>query len=193
MWSFVSYTSYTSSPIIGFFSNTKFKSLSPRKPNRYKIVLNRLHEKRSFTKCHLFCFILPDNKKKMSTWKFKLLTPIKSSCRRIALYPVYWWWWLFPRLRELCRRVRRFLPRLHMFCVSGDQLAYTNFRWCFCCYCCCCFAWISPQWLSEPRRPWSNGPWRVACGLVSLIGSHTIPGRHSQSTPTLLGHGCMRV
>ena len=32
---------------------------------------------------------------------------------------------------------------------------------------------------------------RVACELVSLIGSHTRPRQHSQPTPTSFGHRCM--
>ena len=31
--------------------------------------------------------------------------------------------------------------------------------------------------------------WRVACELVSLIGSYSMTGQHSQPTPTSLGKG----
>ena len=76
------------------------------------------------------------------------------------------------------------------FFFSGDQLAHINPPPFF-------FGGggcrVSPQWLSELRRMWPRAPWLVACELVSLIGSHTMPGQHSQQTPTSLGQGCMRV
>ena len=31
------------------------------------------------------------------------------------------------------------------------------------------------------------------CELVSLMGSHIMPGRHSQPTLTSFGQGCMRI
>ena len=34
---------------------------------------------------------------------------------------------------------------------------------------------------------------RIACELVFMIGPHTVSGQHSQSTPALLGQGCMHV
>ena len=79
------------------------------------------------------------------------------------------------------------LPALFIF-LSGDQLARTNFTssspssssillFCF-------VAGISPQWLSELRRLWPVFPDELDVSLFSLIaiGSHTVPGQHSQPT-----------
>ena len=52
---------------------------------------------------------------------------------------------------------------------------------------------INRRLLSELRRLWTSVPWQVACELVSLMGFHTVPGQHSQPTPTWLGHGCIHV
>ena len=65
---------------------------------------------------------------------------------------------------------------------SGGQLVYSNST---------LYARIGLQWLSELRRPWPSFPRRDACEFVSLIGSHIMPGQHSQPTPTLLGQGCL--
>ena len=54
----------------------------------------------------------------------------------------------------------------------------------------------SVQWLSELRQLWMSVPWWVACELISLMGSHTVPEQQSQSTPTSLGQGynvCLAV
>ena len=51
----------------------------------------------------------------------------------------------------------------------------------------------SPQWLCELIWLWTSVPWRVACELVTLIGSHTKRGQNSQPTPTSLGQGWMHV
>ena len=61
------------------------------------------------------------------------------------------------------------------FFRSGDQIAHTNLTF-----------WdrISPQWLSQLRRLWPNVPDEFACALVSLKSAHTMPGQHSQPTPT---------
>ena len=45
---------------------------------------------------------------------------------------------------------------------------------------------ISPQRPSVLRRLWTNVPWRVAFELVSMMGSHTVPGQLNQSAPTSL-------
>ena len=60
------------------------------------------------------------------------------------------------------------------FFVSGDQLACTNST---------LKARIRPQWLSRLRQLWMSVPWHV-CELVPLLGSCTMPGQHSQPTPT---------
>ena len=70
------------------------------------------------------------------------------------------------------------------FFLSGDQFVHTNST---------VYARIGSQWLSEQRWLWPSVPWWVACELVSLLGSHTMPGQHSQPTPTLLGQGCLDV
>ena len=46
---------------------------------------------------------------------------------------------------------------------------------------------------AQLRRQWPSVRWRVACELVSLIGSHTRPGQHGQPILTLLGQGCASV
>ena len=51
----------------------------------------------------------------------------------------------------------------------------------------------SAWWLGELKQMWTSIPCQVACELVSLIGSHTMPAHHSQPLPTSLGQGCMRV
>ena len=51
----------------------------------------------------------------------------------------------------------------------------------------------TPVSLFRLRRMWPRVPWRVACELVSLIGSHTMPGQNSQPTPTSLGRMCLCV
>ena len=68
------------------------------------------------------------------------------------------------------------------FGLSWDQIAHTIFL---------SYDRISPQWLSELRRLWPSVSWWVACELISLIGSHTMPGQHSQPTRTLLHEGCI--
>ena len=52
---------------------------------------------------------------------------------------------------------------------------------------------ISPQWFIGLRWLWTTVPrWEgLACELISLMGSHTVPGQHSQSTLTSLGQNCM--
>ena len=53
---------------------------------------------------------------------------------------------------------------------SRDQLVHAN----------------STLWLSKLRWLWLNVLWWVACELLPLIGSHTMPGQHSQPTLILL-------
>ena len=70
------------------------------------------------------------------------------------------------------------------FLSNGDHLAHTS------------KARVSPQWLSERRQLWPGVSRRVACELIfpdAVIGSHTVPGQHSQPTPTSLGQGCVHV
>ena len=55
------------------------------------------------------------------------------------------------------------------------------------------YARIGPQWLSKLRWLWLSVPCQIVCELISLIGSHTIPGQHYQPNLTSLGHGCMHV
>ena len=81
-------------------------------------------------------------------------------------------------------KARRFPTCAFFFFLTGDQLAHTNST---------LYARIGPQWLSERRRLWPSVSRRVACEPVSLIDSHSMPGQHSQPTPTSLGRGCMRV
>ena len=52
---------------------------------------------------------------------------------------------------------------------------------------------IRPQCLSELRWLWLSVPWWAASELVSLAGSHTMPGQHSQPTTTLSDQRCMCV
>ena len=56
---------------------------------------------------------------------------------------------------------------------------------------------ISPQWLSKRKRLYTSVPWRVAWELVSLIGFHTMPGKHSRPTSIdFVGsrvHACLAV
>ena len=49
------------------------------------------------------------------------------------------------------------------------------------------------QWLSELTPLWTSVPWWAECELISLTGSHTMPGQQGQPTPTLLGQGCMHI
>ena len=52
------------------------------------------------------------------------------------------------------------------------------------------------QWFCEPRRLWTNVPWRVACELDSLMGSNTLPGQHNQPAFNFIGsgvHACLAV
>ena len=50
---------------------------------------------------------------------------------------------------------------------------------------------ISSHRFSELTRLWMSIPRRVACELVSLLGLYTVPGQHSQPTPTSLDQGYM--
>ena len=54
---------------------------------------------------------------------------------------------------------------------------------------------ISPQWLSELRRQWTSVPWQVVCELVVLMpmDSNTMPGQHTQPSPTSFGSKCVCV
>ena len=70
------------------------------------------------------------------------------------------------------------------FFCSGDQLTHINSTF---------QARISPQWHSELRHLWLNVPWQFARELISLTGSHTMPGQHSQPTVTSLGQGYRHV
>ena len=51
-------------------------------------------------------------------------------------------------------------------------------------------AMVNPQWLSELRRPWSSVAWKDTCEFVSLKGSHTMPGEHTQPILTLFDQRC---
>ena len=70
------------------------------------------------------------------------------------------------------------------FFFCRDQLAHTKFT---------LYAGIGPRWLSDLRRLRTNVPLQVVCELRFRIGSHTMPGQHSQPTPTSLGHERMGV
>ena len=77
------------------------------------------------------------------------------------------------------------IPRLWFFLYfyfilyfSADQLAHANST---------LYANIGPQWLSELRQLWPSVPWRVACELVSLISSHTMPGQHYHAHSDCVG------
>ena len=55
---------------------------------------------------------------------------------------------------------------------------------------------ISSQGLSQLRQHWPSVSWWVSCDLVfsdRFPRSRTMPGQHSQPTPTLSGQGCMHV
>ena len=75
-----------------------------------------------------------------------------------------------------------FFSSFFFFFLNGDQLVHINSI---------LYARIGPMWLGTGSVP--SVPWRVACELVSLIGSHTMPWQDSQPTQTSLGQGCMRV
>ena len=49
------------------------------------------------------------------------------------------------------------------------------------------------KWQSELRRSGTSVPWRVACEVLSLMGSNTVPGQNNiivvNSNATLLGRG----
>ena len=72
----------------------------------------------------------------------------------------------------------RIIPCLHIFFLSGDQLACINST---------LSGRISPQWFSKLRCLWTSVPWQVVCELVSLRGSYSILGQYCHSTLTLLG------
>ena len=52
---------------------------------------------------------------------------------------------------------------------------------------------ISVRWLINELRWLLSVPWRVACELISLIRSHTMPEQHCQPTLTSLSQVCMHV
>ena len=54
-------------------------------------------------------------------------------------------------------------------------------------------AMISPQWFNELKWPRTSVLWRVACELISLMGSLTTPGQHWQPSPTSVGKERMRL
>ena len=80
------------------------------------------------------------------------------------------WWWLFLRMQKLGEKVLRVIL-CFVFPLSWDRFAHTNFT------------------LWGQGRSWMSIPQWVACKLVSVMVSHTVPGQHRQPTPTLLGHG----
>ena len=84
-------------------------------------------------------------------------------------------WWLFPRIWGLWRKVRHITPHL-----------YFSLKWRSACTHHTLQAKSSPQGLSEIRRLWTSVPSWVVCEFVSLIGTNTMPGQHSQPTRTSL-------
>ena len=94
----------------------------------------------------------------------------------------HWWWWLFPCWWGLWGKVWWLIPCPRFFFLSEDQLMHTNSTF---------QARISPQWLSKLRWVWPSVSWWVASGFVALIGSHTMPGQHSQPTLTVFSEVCM--
>ena len=94
---------------------------------------------------------------------------------------VTWFWYgmvAFPRMQRFWRKVWRIILCLRLFFFFfNNQLAYANST---------LWARIRPQWLNEL----GSVPWRIACELVYLTGSHTLPGQHDQTVPTLLGQEC---
>ena len=101
--------------------------------------------------------------------------PLFSCCTQC------WWWWLLPCMQEFRGKSDDPIPGCFFF--FSDQLVHTNPLFC-------------PGWVHSGSVSWDDWPsifWWVACELVSMIGSHTMPGLHSQPTPTLLGQGCMHV
>ena len=67
---------------------------------------------------------------------------------------------------------------LFLFFLHSDQFArVSSFL----------YARISPQWFSKRRQLWKSVSVRVACELISLISSHTMPRKHSQPNTDFVG------
>ena len=102
--------------------------------------------------------------------------------------------WTLPRLRRIADPAQ--LPALHDSVVLAFSLhkvfLFLKWRWAHVQQ----FHSLSQNQSTVPQQSeelWPSVPWRVVCELVSLIGYHTLPGQHSQPTPTLLGQGCIQL
>ena len=74
-------------------------------------------------------------------------------------------WWIIPYKAEISSHTPVPLFRSESLCTGS-------------------VSWDECEWVFPDELP---------SEFISLIGSHTVPGQHSQPTPTLSGQGCMCV